>query len=317
MTPRHLIASLIGVLLPLAAAAQPVLQFPEGSSRAIGVSEPFASARLPMAPYADGRVDSAVVEGRIRREVWRTPAGQADTLKLLAALRGQLESAGFEILFSCATDGCGGFDFRFDTEVLPEPEMHVDLGDFRYLTARRPGEAGEEYVGLLVSRSPERGFVQVVRAGPATGEDTAEIALSTKQRAAGTVDPGSGETLAARLLQQGAVPLEGLEFDKGAASLGGDAGDALAALAAFLEENPEQAVILVGHTDASGSLEANLALSRKRADAVMKRLIQAYGADPAQLSAQGVGYLSPRASNATEEGRHLNRRVEAVLTAPR
>ena len=71
--------------------------------------------------------------------------------------------------------------------------------------------------------------------------------------------------------------------------------------------------MLVGHTDAVGALEGNIRLSKKRAEAVMRRLIDGYGVDPVQLSAEGIGYLSPRASNATEEGRRLNRRVEVVL----
>ena len=45
----------------------------------------------------------------------------------------------------------------------------------------------------------------------------------------------------------------------------------------------------------------------------MEHLINAYGVDAGQLSADGVGYLSPVAGNGTAEGRELNRRVEAVL----
>ena len=43
-------------------------------------------------------------------------------------------------------------------------------------------------------------------------------------------------------------------------------------------------------------------------------LVDRYGVDPAQVAADGVGFLSPIASNQTEEGREANRRVEVVLT---
>ena len=60
-----------------------------------------------------------------------------------------------------------------------------------------------------------------------------------------------------------------------------------------------------------------MALSRRRAAEVKHRLEEQFGIEPARIEAQGVGYLVPRASNLTEEGRERNRRVEAVLTSTR
>ncbi len=69
----------------------------------------------------------------------------------------------------------------------------------------------------------------------------------------------------------------------------------------------------MGHTDAVGNLETNIALSRARAEAVRLYLIERLDVDPGQVSATGIGYLAPRATNETEDGRETNRRVEAVL----
>ena len=69
----------------------------------------------------------------------------------------------------------------------------------------------------------------------------------------------------------------------------------------------------MGHTDNVGSLDANIALSRSRAEAVRARLIEAHGVDGARIEARGIGYLAPAAANDTAEGRETNRRVEAVL----
>jgi OOP family OmpA-OmpF porin len=74
-------------------------------------------------------------------------------------------------------------------------------------------------------------------------------------------------------------------------------------------------VILVGHTDASGGLDGNIALSRKRAESVRQRMTDRYGIPAAQVDAQGVGYLSPRASNLSDTGRDQNRRVEVMMTS--
>ena len=87
------------------------------------------------------------------------------TLDVLQDLRAQIRAAGFELIFECETESCGGFDFRFGAEVVAEPDMHVDLGDFRYLAADRGTDANKEYLSLLVSRSPQNGYVQLMRVG--------------------------------------------------------------------------------------------------------------------------------------------------------
>jgi OOP family OmpA-OmpF porin len=93
----------------------------------------------------------------------------------------------------------------------------------------------------------------------------------------------------------------------------GHAYPSLVALAAFLAENPARRVVLVGHTDAEGGRDSNIALSEARAEAVRRHLIDVLGVNPAQLDAAGIGYLAPRATNETAGGREANRRVEVVL----
>jgi len=69
---------------------------------------------------------------------------------------------------------------------------------------------------------------------------------------------------------------------------------------------------VVGHTDNTGTYEYNLDLSRRRAAAVVEALTRGHGVAAARLKAVGVGPVAPVASNATEEGRAKNRRVELV-----
>ena len=75
-------------------------------------------------------------------------------------------------------------------------------------------------------------------------------------------------------------------------------------------------VRLAGHTDSVGKPEDNKNLSQARAEAVRKQLIE-YGCKPEQIKAFGYGDTKPVATNDTEEGRALNRRVEITLTATR
>ena len=83
-------------------------------------------------------------------------------------------------------------------------------------------------------------------------------------------------------------------------------------LVSFLKDNPSVAIEIVGHTDNIGSEKRNRILSENRALSVMKALV-AKGIDPSRLVAKGLGMSAPVASNDTEEGRQLNRRVECVV----
>jgi outer membrane protein OmpA-like peptidoglycan-associated protein len=62
----------------------------------------------------------------------------------------------------------------------------------------------------------------------------------------------------------------------------------------------------------TGALDANLALSRARAEAVVQALVAGHGVAASRLEGHGVGPLAPVATNGTEKGRARNRRVELV-----
>ncbi len=281
---------------------------------------------LPIGPWTgDGR-NTIERMGDLRRSVYRVEGLTEGAAPLAAALEKALRLAGYELIYSCESRECGGFDFRFSLDVAPPPAMHVDLGDYHYLLASRTGEKGPVHVMALVSRSGSTGFIQIDEVLPTSaGEGDGAVVLSTKSEATapiadalaeGTDGQGAnGATdLGELLLSRGAAVLEGLRFARGSARLEGEAARrSLSALAAFLEANPDHRVMLVGHTDATGSLAGNLALSRKRAESVRRKLIEDYGISPAVVSAEGAGFLAPRAPNTSEKGRSLNRRVEAIL----
>lgn len=303
------------------------LEFPGPATVTAKPAMERASYAMPTGPWAGGGVPSQVVDGMVERAAWQVDAPKLSSLDLMQPLRAQLVAAGFDPVFECETMGCGGFDFRFATDVLPEPQMHVDLGDYRFLSAERDAAGGHEVVGLMVSRSASKGFVQITRAvaddGPtlfaatnkatdgfaAAGGDS--VTLSTLNRPA--LLPETGTALA-HLVAGRAMVLEGLDFGTGAADLTEGRYASLAELAGWLKQNPDKTVALVGHTDASGGLDGNIVISKRRAASVRARLVEAYGIAPTQVQAQGVGYLSPIASNLTDEGRQKNRRVEAILT---
>lgn len=279
----------------------------------------FASYKLPIGPYQDGELRTLVAEGAQVKVAWRVRAATGTTLGVADNLRQQIEAKGFELLFECETRSCGGFDFRFQTDVLPEPDMHVDLGDYRFLSAQRLGGAVPEYLSLFVSRSADLAYVQMILVGGGAAEPptlTAEggAAAPVTQTAPQRPAQEFGDLVAA-LEAKGSAVLEDVVFASGGAALEESELSSLSQLAAFLKANPDRRIALVGHTDAEGQLEGNIALSRQRAQAVARRLIDQYGVSEGQVAAEGVGYLAPRASNLSAEGRTLNRRVEVILTS--
>ena len=83
-------------------------------------------------------------------------------------------------------------------------------------------------------------------------------------------------------------------------------------LAKLLRDNPTMAIEVAGHTDAQADAAFNMTLSQARAGAVTAYLVKA-GIAAGRLQARGYGLTKPVATNSTEEGRALNRRVEFLI----
>ncbi len=296
------------IMLALAAAPVGALELSQqGAVMTRTESTPAGSVRLPDGPWTTG-VDPPQIEGAIRRQSYRLSGGARTTLQLITPIRERLEADGYETVFSCADAACGGFDFRFQLDILGEPDMHVDLGDFRYLLMRRDGSADPHTISVVASRSQTSGFVHITEVSDA---EQSEPESPTEVSPEVIVETTSG--MMAQLESKGSVVLDDLVFESGAGELGAGQFDSLTTLAGWLSETPSARIILVGHTDAVGSLAANTNLSRQRAQSVAARLVAEYGVNAAQIQAEGAGYLAPRDSNLTPEGRAQNRRVEVVL----
>lgn len=269
---------------------------------------------LPIAPYDGSQIPARIFEGLMSKQSWRIEGAGVTPLQLMRPLRAELETAGYRTIFECPDDQCGGFDFRFGTEVIGAPDMVVDLDDYRFLSALKgPPDAPVAAVSLLISRSAIASFVQIIQIA-VQGEGALSVAVqgSSPQGTAQEAEPNNlgFEEL---LDLNGHVALTDLVFKTGSSELGEGPFESLQSLADYLERHPSWKVALVGHSDAVGNLDGNITLSRRRAQSVMQRLIKAYAVSEERVQAQGVGFLAPVASNLTEAGREANRRVEAVL----
>jgi outer membrane protein OmpA-like peptidoglycan-associated protein len=89
--------------------------------------------------------------------------------------------------------------------------------------------------------------------------------------------------------------------------------DELQRVAGVLNNYPQTNIQIAGHTDSTGSEQYNMTLSRQRAESV-KNVLVGYGVAPMRLMTIGYGESKPIASNATEAGRQMNRRVAITIT---
>ncbi len=101
-------------------------------------------------------------------------------------------------------------------------------------------------------------------------------------------------------------------FETGKATIMPGGLQAIDKLANFLKKNPGRGVLIEGHTDSVGKAEFNMHLSQRRSEAVRNALLER-GISAGKITTKGYGKDYPVASNATAEGRQLNRRVEIVV----
>lgn len=104
-----------------------------------------------------------------------------------------------------------------------------------------------------------------------------------------------------------------LNFESASTQLTTDSTKTVNDLAQILKAYPTARIQLVGHTDNTGSADANRTLSLSRADAI-KGLLVGQGVTADRITTQGLGQDHPVASNDTEEGRARNRRIELTVT---
>lgn len=121
--------------------------------------------------------------------------------------------------------------------------------------------------------------------------------------------PGTG--LAEELKHNDRVVLYGIHFDSGSDVPRPDSDPTLQRILEALQGDVSLKLQIEGHTDSTNTDAYNLALSERRAKAVVQWLT-AKGIEPSRLQAKGFGRMRPVAGNETAQGRALNRRVELL-----
>jgi len=300
---RFLSALWVQLCLIAPAMAQTPLVLPDPIIEQFSETQAFGQYNMPLEIWKNAALKTRTVTGELYKSAWKLPQSLLEINQFAAPILSQLQNMGFNALLDCQSAECGGFDFRFATEVIDPPFMYVDTTRYRFIALQKD----EQIKTLLFSKSGNELFLQIIEAGGRTLIDT------TNLPSAQTNTEMPPKDVEKALRQKGFAILSGLTFDSGSEALGRGPFESLISLAEFLQTEKEVNIILVGHTDNKGPFEMNLALSKRRAQAVAGYLVDEFGIDPTRIIVQGVAYLSPVASNNSEAGQRQNKRVEVVL----
>jgi outer membrane protein OmpA-like peptidoglycan-associated protein len=119
----------------------------------------------------------------------------------------------------------------------------------------------------------------------------------------------SADEMKIKLEEEGRIAIYGIYFDLDQASLKTGSEKVLIEMVKLMKNYAGLKIEIQGHTDSTGTREHNVKLSERRAETV-KTFLVLYGVDSSRMTSKGFGPDQPVASNDTEEGRSLNRRVE-------
>jgi outer membrane protein OmpA-like peptidoglycan-associated protein len=122
-----------------------------------------------------------------------------------------------------------------------------------------------------------------------------------------TIDPNTPTSGGVRV-----VELNSINFDTGGEVITPEHAAQLERVVATMEAYPQATVHVVGNTDVQGDATGNLAISQRRADAVVGYLVSE-GIDPARLTTQPAGESNPLRTDSTPEADAINRRVDLVF----
>lgn len=171
----------------------------------------------------------------------------------------------------------------------------------------KPREVIREVEKVVVKEVPvERVVVQEVAPPPVVDTDGDGVTDDLDQC---PNTPAGARVDAQGCVIEQTIVMRDITFEFNSSRLTSNAQRLMENVVAFLRNDPDAKIVISGHTDSIGSEAYNLKLSQERANEVRDYLI-GYGIDASRLTALGFGKSRPIASNDTDSGRELNRRVE-------
>jgi len=250
----------------------------------------------PVKKAGDAEKTSLTVEGKITRIFYRIPKG-VSALEVFRNFETKIKDANFETIFSGGPDQINDYNFKYKhpVDIVREARLGYDI---YYLSAVKTVEGRKTYLSVLASTH--------------SGGDGIRVGLIVAETKAMEMQMLDAEKMRLDLTETGRVALYGIYFDHNSVKLKPESKPTLDEIAKLLTNHPDLRIIVVGHTDYIGGFDYNIDLSKRRAKTVLDALVEVHGIHGTRLKSDGVGYLAPVATNLTDAGRALNRRVELV-----
>lgn len=259
----------------------------------------FDPYRLPLGPKTEEKKDPEKfrdLEGKVTRIVYVVPA-DAGAFGVFKSYEKALLGAGYSQMYRCSKAECGlWFTRAFYLNNSSGVSQITTEQEYGVFTALKDGKDVYIAIYTMFNKYRNRCYARV---------EVVEVDLLPE-------DQVTASSIEKKLGEGGKAVLYNLYFDTNKAAVKPESQPALQAVADLLKQNPELNFYVVGHTDHTGTLEANLDLSQRRAQAVADALASQFAIDPQRLTAKGLAFLAPVATNATDAGKALNRRVELV-----
>ncbi len=254
-------------------------------------------------------------EGRLTR-IWYEAAVDTGSIEVFRNYLNELRSKGFVILYDSGKDIAVA---KWTYYLAPLGDMKLRTSRSYYIfyaagkdgirvaSAKKSRPEGDVYVYLTVVEWGENRDVYKAKRGAYAAVDIIETCPMLQKMVMVTVDQMSRS-----IASTGRVSFYGIYFDTNRSEIKPASKPALGEIARLLKSRPGMKLHVVGRSDSVGGYELNIALSKRRADAVITALQEEYSIAVGSLLSNGVAYLAPVAPNATDAGKAKNRRGELV-----
>ena len=168
------------------------------------------------------------------QQVWKIKNFSKTTDEIQREIKKSLTLNEYRIIFECNFKSCGGFEFRFNSNILNMPEMFVNLSDYKFLTAKAINYEKSNFISYIISVGKNTGYIQINQFGD-------EIEKNIKKEQSKTFL----KSLSANFNDnRGSIILEGLKFKPGSADILESDLRILSDLANFLILNKKEKIIL-------------------------------------------------------------------------
>jgi len=253
------------------------------------------------------------LEGKLTR-LWYEAPGQTRALELYRNYVNELASEGFKPLYDSTSDPTTNKWSNFLASFHHRDTIKNNRSEHVITAANkgsiRTGTFQKDYttVRLVAIDWPKDDKVFKAKEGAYIAVDI----LETKAMQQSMVTVSASE-ISQSIIANGKIAIYGILFDSGKADIKPESKPSLEQIAEYLKAEPSVKLHVVGHTDSVGGFDNNLALSKRRAEAVATALNKDYAIAASRLISNGAASIAPVASNSNDEGRAKNRRVELVL----